>query len=104
MLSFPIIPYLLGVAKSLEKYKINQNKIGSKLDGVLLAFLVGYTPSSAVRSRCTWGAHLGFSPLRPYRFMPKPLAARNQPRNWVSETHHTTGQEGLGLPALSPTE
>ena len=33
----------------------------------------------------TWG-----SLLRPYRFMPKPLAARSQPRNWVSETHHTT--------------
>lgn len=57
---------------------------------VLLAFLVGYTPSSAIRNRCTWGAHLGFSPLRPYRFITKPLAARNQPRNWVSETHHTT--------------
>ena len=88
MSSFPIIPYLLGVGKDLEKYKINQqNKIGSKPDDVLLPFLVGYTPSSTFRNRCTWGPHLGFSPLRRYRFMPKPLAARSQPRNRLSLSH-----------------
>ena len=62
MLSFPIIPYLLGVAKSLEKYKINQNKIGSKPDGVLLAFLVGYTlallSEADVPGEPTWGSLL----------------------------------------------
>ena len=46
----------------MEKYKINQNKIGSKPDGVLLAFLVGYTlallSEADVPGEPTWGSLL----------------------------------------------